>query len=415
MHVFEIGVRQEAYFRRESYNTAFISLMYPLSLYAMIGFVYLVWKTVRSAYSKGLSMQEQTRSRLILRGSLIGCFWALAGMLATPWVVSVPKLPASSISSYGILVFALFVRHAMVNYDFLSTATRRYEILFTFSSNVIVLIDAKGMIVEMNPSGRKMLGIGTHDSDWKGKPLEGYAIVLDVSENYRLSEAIRTKTPIQEEVEIRNQIGETFYTETRTDYIEVEGSFWTYITAKDITKQKNQEDILMDMAYRDSLTGLLNRRGWMDLLAAAVKGGNNNGGSYAVFLIDLDRFKWVNDTLGHAAGDKLLITVARRLKQAVPERAHLARMGGDEFVILLPLTEDKDQPESTAIRISEDLNKPLILNGSGCEITASIGIRICTNCGDPDVETVLRDADTAMYKAKQAGRNRYHIHQPNTA
>ncbi|WP_254511590.1 putative bifunctional diguanylate cyclase/phosphodiesterase [Anatilimnocola floriformis] len=177
----------------------------------------------------------------------------------------------------------------------------------------------------------------------------------------------------------------------------------------------SQTDITRGKAA-DPLTGLPNRVMFMEHLAAAVKAAKaQRGAPYAVLFLDLDRFKVVNDSLGHLAGDELLVNVAKRLEgclrrsdvlSRVSDRCTISRFGGDEFVVLLKGLQSPENASLVADRILEVLGDPLMLRGQEVNLSASIGIAVATT-GDDSADDLLRDADTAMYQAKSQGKSRW--------
>jgi diguanylate cyclase (GGDEF)-like protein/PAS domain S-box-containing protein len=175
----------------------------------------------------------------------------------------------------------------------------------------------------------------------------------------------------------------------------------------DITDRKRAEEQLIHDAFHDALTGLPNRALFMDRLSLAVERAKRSQDHlFAVLFLDLDRFKLVNDSLGHTLGDQLLITVARRLKTCLRTVDTAARLGGDEFVILLDDIEDAGSATRVAERVLEVLALPSDLNGHEAFITASIGI-VLSETGYERADDILRDTDIAMYRAKALGRARY--------
>jgi diguanylate cyclase (GGDEF)-like protein/PAS domain S-box-containing protein len=180
----------------------------------------------------------------------------------------------------------------------------------------------------------------------------------------------------------------------------------------DITERKSIEEKIEKMAYFDELTGLANRRMFMDRLNRELARAKRHHYTGALFFIDLDRFKAINDTLGHDIGDLLLKRVAELLQDCLREEDTAARIGGDEFVIILPdLGKDRDIATQNAFHVAEKLRESLgekhIINGNEVYSTPSIGI--VTYSGDDDVSTedLIRYADTAMYRAKNSGRNKF--------
>jgi diguanylate cyclase (GGDEF)-like protein/PAS domain S-box-containing protein len=172
----------------------------------------------------------------------------------------------------------------------------------------------------------------------------------------------------------------------------------------DITERKLAEEQLLHDAFHDSLTGLPNRALFMDRLGHAVERVKRHEDSvFAVLFIDLDRFKVVNDSLGHMSGDRLLMTTAKRLEHCLRSGDTLARLGGDEFTILLEDIKDINDATNVAQRVQASLTLPFSLSGQEVFITASIGIVLSTT-GYERLEDILRDADTAMYRAKAQGK-----------
>lgn len=177
----------------------------------------------------------------------------------------------------------------------------------------------------------------------------------------------------------------------------------------DITQRKLSEDELKYASSHDALTGLPNRTSFMKRLERAIeqiKQQKNN--LFAVLFIDLDRFKVINDSLGHLVGDQLLITVARRLKASLRSNDMVARLGGDEFTILLEHIHTPDDAALVAERIAHELASPIKLEEHELFVTASIGIALSSN-GYEHADDILRDADTTMYRAKAQGRARHEI------
>ncbi len=181
------------------------------------------------------------------------------------------------------------------------------------------------------------------------------------------------------------------------------------ITLDDITERKHYEAQLVRQANYDALTGLPNRILGLDRLRQAIQRGKRIGSHTVLMFIDLDRFKEINDTLGHRIGDLLLIEAAGRLTGCVREEDTVARLGGDEFLAVLSGVEDPATMEAVAEKILLHLSQPFQIEGHELRIGASIGIAVAPDDSD-DPETLLRFADTAMYRAKEAGRNRFHYY-----
>jgi len=179
-------------------------------------------------------------------------------------------------------------------------------------------------------------------------------------------------------------------------------------TGADVTARKQAEERIQYLATRDALTGLPNRALLGDRAAQSILAAARSRGMLAVLLIDLDRFKWINDTYGHDVGDSVLVAVSDRLLSAVREYDTVARLGGDEFAVLLDTLEDPAEAERIAQRILSMLAEPISVVGTDLEVTASMGISVFPN-GGSGVEELLKNADQAMYCAKRSGRNTYSL------
>jgi len=186
------------------------------------------------------------------------------------------------------------------------------------------------------------------------------------------------------------------------------GRVWSF---RDITDRMRAEERIRHHAYHDALTGLPNRTLFQDRLSQVLGQSQRAGHNTALLLIDLDRFKTINDTLGHAAGDQLLIEVAKRLKSRKREGDTISRLGGDEFVFLVSNLRHKEDVAVVAEQILDVLKPPIHIAEHDLHVSASIGIALFPEDGDKGV-TLLKKADVALYRAKELGRNNYQIYEP---
>ena len=178
---------------------------------------------------------------------------------------------------------------------------------------------------------------------------------------------------------------------------------------KDITARKQGEEEIHYLANHDSLTSLPNRAMFSEVLNHGLENAQRYNRTFAVLFIDLDRFKIINDSLGHEAGDKLLQEMGRRLTQTVRSSDFVARLGGDEFVVLVQAVSDAKQVEAVARKILSALIKPVFIREQECRVTASIGI--CMYPADAqDEQSLMKNADIAMYRAKDEGKNTYQFY-----
>jgi diguanylate cyclase (GGDEF)-like protein/PAS domain S-box-containing protein len=179
--------------------------------------------------------------------------------------------------------------------------------------------------------------------------------------------------------------------------------------SREITDQKLAEERIQYLATHDGLTGLPNRLMFSQLLTAAIHSARRYSRGLAVLFVDLDRFKLINDTLGHDAGDQLLQEIAQRLREALRDSDVIARLGGDEFVVLIPEVSEPTQVAIIAHKILSTVIRPMVLAGQECRATASIGISMYPTDAQ-DEQALMKNADMAMYSAKDEGKNNFQFY-----
>ncbi|TEW45335.1 EAL domain-containing protein [Psychromonas algicola] len=175
---------------------------------------------------------------------------------------------------------------------------------------------------------------------------------------------------------------------------------------EDITEQRKQENKIKNLAYSDTLTGLANRTAFQDKLTETIAASEKNKSKFALMFIDLDHFKNINDSMGHGAGDLLLIKLAGRLNQSIRSNDMVARLGGDEFIIILPDIEHRYEVEMVVERIFTNIKQPIIIHDKPVYSALSLGISLYPSDGE-DAQSLLTKGDNAMYQAKSQGRNGY--------
>jgi diguanylate cyclase (GGDEF)-like protein/PAS domain S-box-containing protein len=178
---------------------------------------------------------------------------------------------------------------------------------------------------------------------------------------------------------------------------------------QDISHRKKTEELIRKFAFEDILTGLPNRRLFMDRLGLQLNHAKRGKGIFAVVMMDLDHFKEINDTKGHAVGDRLLHRVAQRLAKTIRKGDTVARIGGDEFIFLFPALYNAKNGDRIGEKILSAFKKPFLLEKCKIQISASIGIAIYPEHGS-NITSLLRHSDRAMYSAKKNGRNRYEFY-----
>lgn len=211
---------------------------------------------------------------------------------------------------------------------------------------------------------------------------------------------------IQPTLEINGTVFECVYSLLRDGDGEITGVVGV---AADITERKKAETRLVQLANFDTLTGLPNRVLFHDRLEHSLAKASRNSRLVALLFLDLDRFKTINDSLGHSAGDELLKSVAERLQGNAREEDTVARLGGDEFTIILEGIADSEDASTVARKVLDVMGQPFRLDGHEVFVTTSVGIAIYPLDGD-NSDDLLKNADTAMYRAKEQGRNSYRFY-----
>jgi diguanylate cyclase (GGDEF)-like protein len=189
---------------------------------------------------------------------------------------------------------------------------------------------------------------------------------------------------------------------------------WVIVLRRSVQRQadllRNSEELFRHMALHDALTGLATRLLLRDRLDQAVEAARRQHTGLALLMVDLDHFKLTNDTFGHSAGDEVLKVTAHRLLGAVRKSDTVARLGGDEFVVLLPDMTAPQIAERIAATIVENLASPVLF--AGRPIPSSVSVGVCVALGEQlDADTLLRNADAALYEAKARGRNRFQVYE----
>lgn len=286
----------------------------------------------------------------------------------------------------------------------LHESEERYRRLIEYLPEAI-LVHINGEVVLANKASAKLLGapepesiIGTHFLDIM------HPDYLEIA-NIRLKMVSekRKDIPLRQQKIIRFD-GTFVDVEMSSNWINYKGEDAVLSIIRDITERRKSEEIINKLAYYDILTGLPNRVLFEDRFTLELAHAHRNKRMLAVLFLDLDSFKNVNDSLGHRIGDRLLREIALRLKGILRKVDTISRMGGDEFVILLPEISRIDDTEIVTKKILGVLQRPFIVNEKRLYMTTSIGVSIYPEHGK-DMDTLLQKADTAMYKAKELGGN----------
>lgn len=291
------------------------------------------------------------------------------------------------------------------SYNSMRLATSIYQ----SNADAIVVTDENNLIVDVNPAFTRITGY-TPDEVIGKNPRLMQSGQHDAHFYQKMWKSILEDGHWQGEIWDKRKDGELYAKSANIIALRhADGSVYRYVAQfSDITEKKQKDELIRWQANYDPLTNLPNRRLFHDRLGQAIKLAHRTELQHALFFIDLDYFKEINDTLGHANGDALLMEVARRLTSCVREADTVARLGGDEFTVILPELGNTSQTIRIAENIIEKMAQPFFFvnNETGYHISASIGIALYPQDAS-DLAGLLRCADKAMYAAKASGRNRF--------
>jgi diguanylate cyclase (GGDEF)-like protein/PAS domain S-box-containing protein len=294
----------------------------------------------------------------------------------------------------------------------------RLQVTFQSIGDAIITTDAEMHIEYLNPIAEQLTGWTTTQA--KGLQMDD---VFNIYNEYTgepsvnpIRECLGTGNIVEMEnhtILIRKTDRKEFHIEDSAAPIKRrDGStLGAVMVFHDVTERKLVQNHLQHIAFHDALTGLANRDLFRKKLSSAINQASIDGTLGAVLFMDLDRFKIINDSLGHDIGDELLILVAESLKRSVRENDTVSRMGGDEFTAILNGLGDRHNAETVAKKIIDSISQPFNIRGRTLHISTSVGITFYPDDGK-EIDTLLKHADTAMYKAKESGRNNYQYYAP---
>ena len=290
----------------------------------------------------------------------------------------------------------------------------RIRSIFESVNDGIVTFDESGRIENVNPAAERIFGY--RSAELAGRDLS--VLMPDAGERLLASAWERSGdraghdwVSVTHEYVATRRDDSQFPVEVRVSDMHADNRRLWIATVHDITQRKLSEQRIVHMASHDPLTDLPNRALLQDRIQQAIAHAHRDGHRVAVLFIDLDKFKTINDSLGHEVGDRLLQAVARRIQAHVREIDTVARQGGDEFIVVLPGINDAGDAAGTADKILTALAEPYAIDGHELHSGASLGISLYPDDGT-DVDTLLKGSDTAMYHAKDSGRNTYRFFTP---
>jgi len=364
--------------------------------------IFIIYKFQKTA----ISHRERKQARVLI---ITGVVSLLTGLAITA-LVSTLELDIPDITPVSGAIWSIGIYYAIVKYQLMAmTPSFIAENLFQTIIDSVILTNPKGLILNFNPETQRLLGY--NQEELVGEPLERVFFSDSQSNNANISELLNTCPIRGVEASIISKNGVKIpiilsISECRDNY---DTRIGFVLASKDVTEYKNAEEKIQYLATHDSLTGLPNRLMFTQLLNRSIQSAKRHKQQLAVFFIDLDRFKIINDTKGHDAGDQLLQEIAIRYKQSLRALDVVSRQGGDEFVILIEDVHKLSDLERVATNILANTFKPIVLLGDECRVTASIGISLYPQDGE-SAQLLMKHADMAMYCAKEEGKNNFQFY-----
>jgi diguanylate cyclase (GGDEF)-like protein/PAS domain S-box-containing protein len=325
------------------------------------------------------------------------------------WIESVSNNLVHDPEVAGVVITARDVTERREAEAKLAASEARFEAIVANLTDVITVVDARGVVTYATPSARRLVGAERVREGAAG--LFGYVHPDDLDQVKAVFARLQAEPGATGLIvnRVMGDDGEVRHVETTATNLlhdpVVQG--WVFNT-RDVTERTMAEQRLVRQAYHDALTGLPNRTLFLDRLGVALARAERTRHSVAVLFLDLDRFKVINDSLGHDAGDLILTAAAHRLERALRPQDTVARFGGDEFTLLCEDITTDIEPLAIAERVGRVFTEPFAVGEREVFLTASIGIAVAAApAAAPEV--LLRDADAAMYRAKERGRSRAEV------
>ena len=293
----------------------------------------------------------------------------------------------------------------------LKVSERRYRALFERNLAGVYRSTLEGRILDCNEAFARIFGYSSREEVLRQAAWDLYVRAED--RQAALAKLIERQNLTNYELCLKRKDGSLVWVLQNENLTEGPDGLLSVIegTIIDISERKRAEEQVKHLAFHDPLTNLPNRLLFNDRLTLAVAQAHRHAQRLAVLFLDLDRFKVINDSLGHSVGDELLRQVAERIQEHVREGDTVARLGGDEFTLLVPGITAEEDAAKIARKICEAIHDPFWIDGRQLFVTTSVGVSVYPSDGH-DAETLVRNADSAMYRAKEQGRDNYQLYTP---
>ncbi|OBZ07711.1 EAL domain-containing protein [Bacillus sp. FJAT-26390] len=396
------GIRTEAFWKQALFAPAMHIILGMIFLFSLFNLAVSL-----KAKAKAINSAERKRYRVLIKANL---FYLVAAIIATLlfFGLSPYLFIPDTILFLSMITWSISLR-VFMKYDFVPSAEKKYELLYHLSPTAIVMLDHKMTMKEANPGALRLLGF-TNENELKGLSLSSFIVEPEWT---GVEEAHAAPTPCEawrnRELTIVDRLGQKRSILVDTEWMSEYEDGFILAVIRDITQQKEEARLVHFLAHHDALTKLPNRYHFNRELEASLESVKSSKALLGVMLIDLDRFKLINDTLGHQYGDEALNEIARRLLNNVSDQHLLARLGGDEFIILIRDAKEYDEIVSFAENIHQAFQLPITLQGQDFYLGGSIGISVHP-FDDNSSDGLIKRADIAMYNAKNSGGNQYRLY-----
>ena len=355
-------------------------------------------------------VQAHGRGHFLSQGPVEGTTWSLVyaiddSELFAPLTGSLSSLlqwvGLATFLLVGVCALALLHRSLLRGAQ-LAESEERHRRILDATSDGFIGVDEDGRVTDWNVAASRLLGWARHEA--RGRLLADLAVPADQRETYqKLFADLRSERPTAQPGQPRHIVlahrdGSPLDVELTLSPVTGSSGWRCYAFARDISERVRQQHLLVELALTDGLTGLANRRAAVDRLEQALAASRRHGAPVAVVYVDVDRFKTVNDRYGHSVGDAILRTVAERLRMTFRAEDTVARMGGDEFVVICENFGPAGGPQAMVNRARSALAQPYVVEGRRYELSASLGLALSD--GETSVERLLDHADAVMYEAK---------------